>query len=135
MNPGRYFMPMRGTNPMMYTNNMAMGNYSNFNVFNLLSRLGNGIKNFNWKGMLSGVNKTLNVVNQTIPLVKQAKPMYDNVRSLVRLTKSFKNETRNETSKRKIYNVPSTLSSKMQTQKNIINKENIDNINKPMFFI
>ena len=133
MNPGRYFMPMMGRNSMMYANNMAIGNYSNFNVFNLLSRLGNGIKNFNWKGMLSGVNKTLNVVNQTIPLVKQAKPMYDNVRSLVRLTKSFKNETRNETSKRKIYNVPNTLGSKMQ--KNIISKENTDNINKPMFFI
>lgn len=135
MNPGRYFMPMMGRNPMMYANNMAPGNYSNFNVFNLLSRFGNGIKSFNWKGMLSGVNKTLNVVNQTIPLVKQAKPMYDNVKSLVRLTKSFKNETRNETSKRKNYNTHNTLGNRTQTQKNIISNENTDNINKPMFFI
>ncbi len=126
MNPGRYFMPIMGRNPMMYPN-------YNLSIPNLLSKFSNSIKNFNWKGMLSGVNKTLNVVNQTIPLVKQAKPMYDNVKSLVQLTKSFKNETINKPNKRRIYNPPNTLSSKMQ--KNIISKESTDNINKPKFFI
>ena len=133
MNSGRYFMPMMGRNPMMYANNMAPGNYSNFNVFNLLSRFGNGIKNFNWKGMLSGVNKTLNVVNQTIPLVKQAKPMYDNVRSLVRLSKSFKNETQGAVNNKR--NVNNLMKLNDIKTSNSISVDGANSGNKPIFFI
>ena len=133
MNPSRYFMPVMGRNPMMYAGNMAMRNYSNFNVFNLLSRFGNGIKNFNWKGMLSGVNKTLNVVNQTIPLVKQAKPMYDNVRSLVRLSKSFKNETQGAVNNKR--NVNNLMKLNDIKTSEIISVDGANSGNKPIFFI
>ena len=120
MNPGRYFIPPLGSNQMMYLNN-------NLSIFNLFNRFSNSIKNFNWKGMLNGVNKTLNVVNQTIPLVKEAKPMYDNVKSMLRLTKAFKNETKS--------NINYHINNKQKLPKNTIVKENNNHINKPIFFI
>ena len=134
MNPSRYFMPMMGRNPMMYAGNMAIRNYSDFNVFNLFSRLGNGIKNFNWKGMLSGVNKTLNVVNQTIPLVKQAKPMYDNVRSMVKLTKAFRKETRDVAIKENVVGKKFLVKDKTYHQNTDKINKSKDN-NSPIFFI
>ena len=62
---------------------------------NMLSRAVNGIRAFNWRGLLSGANKTLNVVNQTIPLIRQAKPIVANVKSMIQLAKAFGNETGN----------------------------------------
>ena len=122
MYPNRYFMPSMMRNSMMYAN----PNMLNFRGMGMFERLSNGIKTFNWKGLFSGVNKTLNTVNQTIPLIKQAKPMYDNVKSMVRLTKVFRNATgsRNATS----------------IKQNVINKEKISNSsikkeNQPVFFI
>ena len=82
MNYGRYFMP--GMNPYFYGNPRGIG---------FIGRAINGIKSFNWKGLLNGANKTLNVVNQTIPLVRQAKPMFNNMRSMIKLAKSFGKET------------------------------------------
>ena len=117
MNPSRYFIPQMGTNPIMYPNN-------SLNISYLFNRLGNSIKNFNWKGMLSGVNKTLNVVNQTIPLVKQAKPMYDNIKSMFLLTKAFNKETN-----------PKIIHNTNISQKNITNTKDSIDINKPNFFI
>ena len=63
----------------------------------IINRMLNGIKSFNWSGLLSGANKTLNVVNQTIPLIRETKPIINNVRSIVSLTKAFGKEvnTRN----------------------------------------
>ena len=125
MNPYRYFIPQMGRNSMLYANNLSPA----FNISNLFNRL----KNFNWKGMLNGVNKTLNVVNQTIPLVKQAKPMYDNVKSMILLTKSFKNETKSNTKKRNNYNKTNPIN--IKESQNVISNESTNNINKPMFFI
>jgi len=131
-------MPIIGRNPMMYANGMALRNYGNLNVLGLLSRLGNGIKNFNWRGVLSGMNKTLNVVNQTIPLVKQARPMFDNVKSMVLLTKAFRNETKNDNSKKhNINNVNNNMLYKNNNyqMKTVSNNINSNTINRPIFFI
>lgn len=61
----------------------------------LFSRIFTGIRGFNWQGLLTNANKTLNVVNQTIPLVRQAGPMFNNMRSMLRLAKAFGSETTN----------------------------------------
>ena len=126
MNPGRYFIPNMGMgpitrmgpgfgmNPMISTNGFTFRN-------NLFSRIANGIKNFNWSGLLNGANKTLNVVNQTIPLVRQTKPMVNNVKNMINLTKAFRKETN---SNRTIKN-----------ENLITKKEVIDNNNYPNFFI
>ena len=91
MNPGRFFMPGMGFGaiPSMGMN-MApafrMG--SSIPAMNglgmvpkssgIFGKIGSGLKAFNWSGLLTGANKTLNVVNQTIPLIRQAKPMVNN---------------------------------------------------------
>ena len=88
MNYGRYFMPN------MWANNMIRMN-PNFYYYphSFWAKAINSIKNFNWGGLLSGANKTLNVVNQSIPLVKQAKPMFNNIRSMVNVMREFGKET------------------------------------------
>ena len=121
MNPSRYFMPMMGRNPMLYSNNF----YPNFNIANLINKFTTSIKKFNWKGTLTGINKTLNVVNQTIPLVKEAKPMYDNMKSIFQITKAFKKET---TTQKNYYH-------NNYQKKNIANKPIDSDTNKPIFFI
>ena len=87
MNTGRMMMPNMAFAPMMRAQAMAPGGMG------LFGRIGSGLRSFNWSGLLSGANKTLNVVNQTIPLIKQAKPMVGNVKSMLRLAKAFGSET------------------------------------------
>ena len=87
MNPGRMMMPNMAFAPMMRAQAMAPGGMG------LFGRIGSGLRSFNWSGLLSGANKTLNVVNQTIPLIKQAQPMVGNVKSMLRLAKAFGSET------------------------------------------
>ena len=93
MNPGRYFMPnmagmgMRAA-PMMGS---VMGNApvmaAGGRGVGLFGRIGSALRSFNFSGLLSGANKTLNVVNQTIPLIRQAKPMVNNMKSMFKLAK------------------------------------------------
>lgn len=87
MNSGRMMMPNMAFAPIMRAQAMAPGGMG------LFGRIGSGLRSFNWSGLLSGANKTLNVVNQTIPLIKQAKPMVGNVKSMLRLAKAFGSET------------------------------------------
>ena len=97
MNSGRFFIPNMNTIPFMRPGFNTVMNSSMImsRNTNMIERLVNGIKSFNWRGLLSGANKTLNVVNQTIPLIKQAKPMVGNVRSMIQLAKAFGKETKN----------------------------------------
>ena len=123
MNPGRYFIPNLGMGPMMnFRPNFGMNQAMSINGFtvrnSLFSRISDGIKNFNWSGLLNGANRTLNVVNQTIPLIRQTKPMINNVKNMINLTKAFRKETTSA-------NVSENLMAK---------KEVMDNGN-PNFFI
>ena len=88
MNYGRYFIPNLGIRQMTPFSIMPRNS-------GILNKAFGAIKSFNWKGLLSGANKTLNVVNQTIPLIKQASPMVNNVKNMVRLAKAFGSETNN----------------------------------------
>lgn len=119
MYPGNFFMPrdnflLRQANPF-FRGNLV----SNMRIFDK-------IKAFNWKGLINGASKTINVVNQAIPLVKEAKPMVNNVRSIVKLAKAFGNET----SSKKIIN------NYMDIKHNInVSNTKTDNNNSPTFFV
>lgn len=80
MNPGRYFIPN-------YSYNIPMKNPG------LFSRIFSGFRGVNWTSLLTNANKTLNVVNQTIPLIRQTGPMFNNLRSMIQLTRAFNSET------------------------------------------
>ena len=129
MNPGRYFMPnmgMRFMMPMSMPNNYLMPGRTG-----LISRITQGIRSFNWGGLLSGANKTLNVVNQTIPLIKQARPMFGNMRSMLQLARAFKSETNNNIVNKKISN----FGEKYVRSNSINTKKEVINNNYPNFFI
>ena len=134
MNPGRFFIPNINASPFMrmppnipinpmIRNNLLAGR----STTGLINRIFSGIKTINWRGLISGANKTLNVVNQTIPLIRQAKPMVNNVKSMVQLAKAFGKETNT-----KVTSIP---------KNNIINKNiKIKNTNNktndyPTFFV
>ena len=109
------------------------------------SRIGNSLKSFNFGGLLSGANKTLNVVNQTIPLIRQAKPMVNNMRSMFRLAKAFGSETVSSNSKnRKISNNFSNNDVHHSNNNNVTNsyinensviKKEVSDDSYPNFFI
>ena len=112
MNQNRYFVPMAS----MPMSSAMMLKYGHGNFIN---RIFSGIKAFNWKGLISGANKTLNVFNQTIPLIKQAKPMISNVKSIMQLARAFNQET----------------GSKKYTDKKVATDNNIkESTNYPTFF-
>lgn len=90
MNPGRFFMPRMGTRVGPMSDARYLPTRGSVGLF---GRIANSIKTFNWSGLLSGANKTLNVVNQTIPLVRQAGPMLNNMKSMLRIAKVFGSET------------------------------------------
>lgn len=135
MNPGRYFMPGMGMGPMMrmgpnFGINPLMRASSFTPRMELFSRIANGIKKFNWGGLLSGANKTLNVVNQTIPLIKQTRPMINNFRNMIHLAKAFKNETNNSHNNKMTDTYNNSIDSSI-----ISNDKNIYKENFPNFFI
>ena len=107
MNPGRFFLPNMGINPMM------RGNFLFPREIGFFGKIGNGLRTFNWSSLLNGANKTLNVVNQTIPLIRQAGPMVNNMRSMLQLAKAFGSET--------------VSSKNIIKNNNGINKKNINN--------
>ena len=126
MNYGRYFIPnfgMRSVMPFTPFNGMMPRNTG------LLNRMFSSLKGFNWKGLLSGANKTLNVMNQTIPLIRQATPMVNNVKSMVKLAKAFGSET---TSKRSISTYSGSINNKKIANEN---KNYTSNNDYPTFFV
>lgn len=95
MNPGRYFMPNFGIRPTPYWTPIIGENRFIPRNVGLFSKTINGLKTFNWKGLIRGASKTLNVVNQTIPLIRQAGPMVSNVKGMLQIARAFKKETNN----------------------------------------
>ena len=141
MNPGRFYIPRIGTSfsPMMGSNYLpTMRNIG------LFGRISNSLKSFNWSGLLSGANKTLNVVNQTIPLVRQAGPMLNNMKSMLRIAKVFGSETNNcsNFNNRNVINTQNTVSinnsnnvnSTSNETKSILVDDKIDD-SYPNFFV
>ena len=148
MNPGRYFMPnmagmgMRAA-PMMGS---VMGNApvmaAGGRGVGLFGRIGSALRSFNFSGLLSGANKTLNVVNQTIPLIRQAKPMVNNMKSMFKLAKAFGSETvsKRENNNNSVNNSRGNITNSknaIDTNKIVAEKSTVKdaNNNYPNFFI
>ena len=95
MNYGRFFSPYVNYNftPWMITNNLTSNT-----SFGFLSRFVNSIRRFNWNGLITGANKTLNVVNQSIPLIRQTGPIVNNMKNMFKIARIFGNETSNKNS-------------------------------------
>lgn len=129
MNPGIFFMPNMNTMSYMRPgiNSFIGGNVIMPRSANMFGKIVHGIKSFNWRGLLNGANKTLNVMNQAIPLIKQAKPMVGNVKSMIQLARAFGKETRNETYNKKV-NTSINSTVKIDKQESINNE-------MPTFFV
>lgn len=145
MNPGRFYMP----------GYMGMGNnFASSPVFRmanvaprgmgLFGRIANGIRSVNWGGFFNNANKTLNVVNQAIPLVRQAGPMVNNMKSMLKIAKVFRNETSSSNSNnRRItnnfrdndvnHNVNNKTSSHIN--ENVVQKKEVSDDSYPNFFV
>lgn len=69
--------------------------YNNYNpYFNYGMNLRyprNQIK-INWKSLLNGTQRALNIVNQAIPLIYQIKPIYNNAKTIFRVMGSIKDD-------------------------------------------
>ena len=137
MNPGRFFMPRMGANigPMMRASYLPAGG-----SVGLFGRITNSLRSFNWSGLLSGANKTLNVVNQTIPLVRQAGPMFNNMKSMLKLARAFGGETtrgntNNSNNNRISISNVNNISNNINNKENVVQKKEGDNNNYPNFFI
>lgn len=48
------------------------------------------LKGINFKSILNGTGKVLNVANQAIPLIKQAKPVFNNAKTMFKVMNEFK---------------------------------------------
>ncbi len=138
MNPGRFFMPNMSMRPMMTfnpTNAVFRNNMMIPRNVNIISRAIDGIREFNWRNLLSGANKTLNVVNQTIPLIRQAKPMVNNVKSIMKLAKAFGNETKKGNNYKNRNNYGTNNVIEKNNPKSNVNENNNNDNNYPTFFI
>lgn len=74
------------------------------------------LKNVNWTGILDGTQKTLGIINQAIPIVYQVKPIINNARTMFKIADVIKN--------------PSS-----DVFQESLPSNNIDNSNKPIFYI
>jgi hypothetical protein len=97
MNPGRFFIPGNIRIGSIPFSSPAIGPIATTaRNAGLFSRISNGVRSFNWSGLLTNANKTLNVVNQAIPLVRQAGPMVSNMKNMLKIARVFGNETANK---------------------------------------
>ncbi len=56
----------------------------------ILGSIFGGVRNLNWSGLLSNVQKTLGIVNQAIPMVKQVSPIVSNAKTMFKIMNEFK---------------------------------------------
>ncbi len=62
---------------------------------------------FNWGGLLSGAQKTLNTVNQAIPIYNQAKPIWNNAKTMLKVFSEVNNAGPTNTANTTVGNVVS----------------------------
>ena len=81
-----------------------------------------GLKSINWASILDNTQKTLGVINQAIPIVYQVKPIINNAKTMFRIADVMKTNDNNSNS---INSVSDSVS----------NNINVEQINKPIFYI
>ena len=137
MNPGRFFIPRNiGIGNIPFSSPTVGPFATTVRNAGLFSRISNGVRSFNWSGLLTNANKTLNVVNQAIPLVRQAGPMVSNMRNMLKIAKVFGNETSNRSNTNNI--VKTNNNEILNKDDNFNNTNIIDNSfesTSPNFFV
>ena len=53
------------------------------------------LKSISWGSFLDGTSKTLGVINQTIPLVYQVKPLFNNAKTLFKISNIMNSDPSN----------------------------------------
>ncbi len=89
----------------------------------LFSRLfgAGALRRINWGSLLSNAQKSLGIINQAIPIVYQVKPIINNAKTMFKIADAMKDTTTSNSS-----NTTDTTSAM---------NNNIENDNKPIFYI
>lgn len=75
----------------MYNNYNPYFSYNRPRGFNVFPKGMSGTK-INWKSILNGTQKTLNIVNQAIPLIYQIKPIFNNAKTIFKVMSTVKED-------------------------------------------
>lgn len=142
MYPNNFFTPYNMTYqaPFMANSLQSIPRMANMaNSGGLFSRLGRGISSVNWSGLLNNASKTLGVINQAIPIVRQTGPMLNNMRSMLKVARVFRDETSNNSSLNNNNNSNSNNENTNINNNVVNNQEKRQDINynntSPNFFI
>lgn len=122
----------------MFGNNM--GYYPYEQSKGLLSGLKNKIS---FTAILDNTQRVLNIANQTIPIINQVKPMVSNAKTLFKIMGAVKaddaisnNSSKNTyNSKTKNNNTRIIHNKNESSNKEVYQKDNINNRNTPNFFL
>lgn len=96
----------------------------------IFSSLLGGVRNMNWSGILSNIQKTLGIVNQAIPMVKQVSPIMQNAKTMFKIMNEFKKVDSPVSNKNNVQ----TKNSTETKSEEFVEKTNT-NSNQPTFFI
>ncbi len=77
----------------------------------------------NWGTLLSNTQKSLGIINQAIPIVYQVKPIINNAKTMFRIAGAVKDDNISNSNVTNTNTIDST------------NSNNIENDNKPIFYI
>lgn len=77
----------------------------------------------NWGTLLSNTQKSLGIINQAIPIVYQVKPIINNAKTMFRIAGAVKGD-----------NITNTAAN-ANTTTDTVNYNNIEDDNKPIFYI
>lgn len=91
---------------------------------------------FNWSGILSNTQKTLNIINQAIPVFYQIKPIWSNAKTVFKIIGAMKDDdNNNKTNSIKNYNKSTNSTKNISKANNNSHDKNTEFDNSPSFFL
>lgn len=111
-------------NPAFYQSMARPGLFSRLFGTASAARAAGGVarSGINWGTLLSNTQKSLGIINQAIPIVYQVKPIINNAKTMFRIAGAVKDD-----------NITNTAANATTTD--TVNYNNIENDNKPIFYI
>lgn len=112
-------------NPAFYQNIARPGLFSRLFGTASAARAAGGVarSGINWGTLLSNTQKSLGIINQAIPIVYQVKPIINNAKTMFRIAGAVKDD-----------NITNTTAN-ANTTTDTVNYNNIEDDNKPIFYI